>query len=173
MKATTIEQAAVCATGDRLTYDNDAERARQNYELEAAAIASEERQRNAERDMELQKYKLDLTHNERNESRAFYFVASITGVVCALIGVLIWRELYAIAAPLITGVLGIGTGWQGGKSAGYRQARREIERTGKEQGGYLCGGCGRHFAMRSVNVHIYAARRRVEHASVRVDRSAS
>ncbi len=34
-----------------------------------------------------------------------------------------------------------------------------------ERGGYDCNGCGRHFAMRSINVHTYAARRRVEHAS--------
>jgi hypothetical protein len=41
------------------------------------------------------------------------------------------------------------------------------------RGGYTCGGCRRHFAMRSINTHIFAARRRVFHASVRVDRSAS
>lgn len=43
----------------------------------------------------------------------------------------------------------------------------------KDRGGYNCGGCGRHFRARSVNVHVYAARRRVSEASVRVERGAS
>jgi Flp pilus assembly protein TadB len=111
--------------------ENDRDRDRMTFEIEIKRIDADSRTLTDERAHELAKNKNEMDADERHESRRFWFAVGIMVVVASAVIVLLAKDQYAFAVPLITAVLGIVTGYGTGHSSGYEKARREINRDPK------------------------------------------
>jgi hypothetical protein len=104
---------------------NDHQRDKMSFELEAKRIEADRKEAAEERAHELALREQAQRRDDRNDTRAFWFVVGASVFTAVITAILFIKEEYKIAVPMLTGLTGAGLGFQGGKSAGYTKAKRE------------------------------------------------
>ena len=104
---------------------NDAQRDKMSFELEAKRIEADAREASEQRAHELAVQERAQRRDDKNDTRAFWFVVGASIFTAVITAVLFYKEEYKIAVPILTGLTGAGLGFQGGKGVGYTKAKRE------------------------------------------------
>lgn len=108
--------------------ENENEAERRAFELEKHRLELMAKDRDAERQSRREDRVADIAVDQRTETLTYVYVLVLTVLACAILAWLLYKEKYEYAAPVLSGLLGGGAGFLGGKSTGYSKARKEMKR---------------------------------------------
>lgn len=108
------------------TLENDAQRDRMAFEIEAKNLELMAKDRSEERSVRQHRFDKELTRDDGHDKRTFWFVVFVVGMLGAGMVALCLAKQWLIASHLATAVAALGAGYQGGKSSGFIKAQKQL-----------------------------------------------
>jgi Flp pilus assembly protein TadB len=108
--------------------ENDGERERLRFDLEAKRLEAMRSDREARREDDRKRFETQTKTEQRTESMHYAYVVGVTVLLALLVGGLCWVKKYELAITVVSAGIAFGAGWVGGRTSGYSKARKDVER---------------------------------------------